>query len=85
MLTPSVPELVLILVVVLVIFGPSKLPGIGQSLGKAIKNFKASIEEKPDTPEQAPEAQAAPAGRIEQQAVNAQTAQTTQTSQTKVN
>lgn len=58
MLTPSVPELILILVVVLVIFGPSKLPGIGQSLGKAIKNFKASIEEKPEVQEPVQTAQA---------------------------
>lgn len=57
-------EIGAILVVVLVIFGPGKLPGIGQGLGKAIKNFKSSIEEKPEA---AQPAQAAPAGQIEQQ------------------
>ena len=34
-------ELILILAIALVIFGPSKLPEIGKSLGKAIKEFKS--------------------------------------------
>lgn len=33
-------ELILILAIALVIFGPSKLPEIGKSIGKAIKEFK---------------------------------------------
>ena len=33
-------ELVVILVIVLLIFGPGKLPEIGKGLGKAIKNFR---------------------------------------------
>ena len=33
-------ELVLILVIALVIFGPSKLPEIGKSFGRAIKEFR---------------------------------------------
>ncbi|SJZ89418.1 twin-arginine translocase TatA/TatE family subunit [Selenihalanaerobacter shriftii] len=39
------PELILILVIALVIFGPSKLPEIGQSLGKGIKEFKNATED----------------------------------------
>lgn len=49
-------ELVLILVIVLVIFGPGKLPQVGQSLGKALQNFKKAkendfdeLEDKKDT------------------------------------
>jgi sec-independent protein translocase protein TatA len=34
------PELLVVLVIALVFFGPSKLPSLGQSLGEAIKNFK---------------------------------------------
>ncbi|CAO0822295.1 Sec-independent protein translocase protein TatA [Desulfarculales bacterium] len=75
-------EIGALLVVVLVIFGPGKLPGIGQSLGKAIKNFKGSLDEKPETAEAAPEAQSAPAAQIEQPAATAQNAQNVQTSQT---
>ncbi|MFH1033023.1 MAG: twin-arginine translocase TatA/TatE family subunit [Pseudomonadota bacterium] len=78
-------EIGALLVVVLVIFGPGKLPGIGQSLGKAIKNFKAGIDEKLETPENAQATQSAPAERIEQKPVNAQTDQTAQSTQTKVN
>ena len=34
------PELILILVISLVIFGPSKLPEMGASIGKAIREFR---------------------------------------------
>jgi len=38
-------ELVIILVIVLVIFGPKKLPGLGSAVGKTIKEFKTSISD----------------------------------------
>lgn len=38
-------ELLLILVIVLIIVGPGKLPQVGQSLGKALQNFKKAKEE----------------------------------------
>jgi sec-independent protein translocase protein TatA len=37
---PGMPELLMILLIVLVIFGAGKLPQIGHGLGSAIKNFK---------------------------------------------
>ncbi len=37
------PELLLILVVLLLVFGSSKLPQLGDALGKSIKNFKKSV------------------------------------------
>jgi sec-independent protein translocase protein TatA len=39
-------ELVLILIIVVIIFGVGKLPEIGSAIGKGIKNFKKSINEK---------------------------------------
>jgi sec-independent protein translocase protein TatA len=42
----GVPELLIILVIVLVIFGAGKLPMIGGNLGKAIKNFKTGVKEE---------------------------------------
>jgi sec-independent protein translocase protein TatA len=39
----GVGELVLILVIVMVVFGATKLPQLGDGLGKAIKNFKRSV------------------------------------------
>ena len=44
-------QLVFILVIVLIIFGPGKLPQLGESVGKAIKSFKKSQEEDLDGPE----------------------------------
>jgi sec-independent protein translocase protein TatA len=39
-------ELILILVIVLVVFGPGKLPQIGESMGKAMQNFKKASQGK---------------------------------------
>lgn len=36
----GVTELVLILIIGLVVFGPGKLPGVGKALGQSIKEFK---------------------------------------------
>jgi len=43
----SMPDMAVILVVVLVIFGAGKLPEIGSALGKGIKDFKKAVEEEP--------------------------------------
>ena len=44
----GVPELLIILVIGLVLFGPGKLPDVGKALGKSIKEFKnANKEEEP--------------------------------------
>lgn len=40
----SITHLLLVAIVVLVFFGPSRLPGLGQSLGKAIRGFKDGLE-----------------------------------------
>ncbi|MCI6158511.1 MAG: twin-arginine translocase TatA/TatE family subunit [Selenomonadaceae bacterium] len=41
----GVPELVLILIIGLVIFGPGKLPGVGKALGQSIREFKKANTE----------------------------------------
>ncbi|MCP4688154.1 MAG: twin-arginine translocase TatA/TatE family subunit [Desulfobacterales bacterium] len=38
----GMPELIIILVIILIIFGAGKLPEIGAGMGKAIKNFKGA-------------------------------------------
>jgi len=45
---PGMGELIIILLIVLVVFGANKLPGIGDALGRSIKNFKraSKVEDK---------------------------------------
>jgi len=40
----GMPELLVVLVIVLIIFGATKLPQIGDGLGKGIRNFKKGIK-----------------------------------------
>ena len=42
----GMPELIVILVIVLIIFGAGKLPEIGGAIGKGIKNFKKSVRDQ---------------------------------------
>jgi sec-independent protein translocase protein TatA len=46
MWTPGPLEIVIILVIVLVIFGPKRLPDLGRSLGKGMREFKDSVTGK---------------------------------------
>ncbi len=39
------PELMIILVIIMIIFGAGKLPEIGSAFGRSIKNFKRSMKE----------------------------------------
>ena len=39
----GLPEIAIVLVIVLIIFGPKRLPELGQSLGRGIREFKGSI------------------------------------------
>lgn len=41
----GIPGLILILVVALIVFGPSKLPEIGKAAGQTLKAFKSSVNE----------------------------------------
>ncbi|MGR6835481.1 Sec-independent protein translocase subunit TatA/TatB [Syntrophomonas erecta] len=38
-------EILFILVIVLLIFGPGKLPQVGESMGKALKNFRSAKDD----------------------------------------
>ena len=44
----GMPELIIILIIILIIFGAGKLPEIGSGIGKGIKNFKKATTEPPD-------------------------------------
>jgi sec-independent protein translocase protein TatA len=43
------PELLVILVIVIIIFGANRLPQLGEGLGKAIKGFKKGIADSQDS------------------------------------
>ncbi|MEW6620948.1 MAG: twin-arginine translocase TatA/TatE family subunit [bacterium] len=41
----GMPELILILIIAMVIFGPKKLPELGQAIGRGIKEFRKATQE----------------------------------------
>lgn len=47
------PELVVILILALIIFGPQRLAGIGGAMGRAIREFRGSVREAEDEIEKA--------------------------------
>ena len=46
----GMPELIVIFVVALLVFGPTKLPDLGKSLGEAIRGFKKALNESDKPP-----------------------------------
>jgi len=44
----GLPEILIVLVIVLVIFGPKRLPDLGRSLGRGMREFKDSVTGKDD-------------------------------------
>ena len=47
----GLPEMLIILAIVVVIFGAGRLPELGRGIGRAIRNFKEATREGPDRPE----------------------------------
>jgi len=50
----GLPEMLIILVIILLIFGASRLPEIGRGIGQGIKNFKSSVKDPVDETTQKP-------------------------------
>ena len=46
----GLPELLVILLIVIIIFGANKLPQLGKGLGQGMRNFKDSLKEGASTP-----------------------------------
>ena len=45
----GLPELLVILVIVLVVFGPGKLPDVGKAIGDALRGFKKALKESEES------------------------------------
>lgn len=57
----GLPELLMIVVIIVIIFGARRLPELGKSLGEGIKNFRKSITSKEKESESPPEKPQPPA------------------------
>jgi sec-independent protein translocase protein TatA len=54
----GIPELIIVLVIVLLVFGPKRLPSLGRQLGGGMREFKDGIQGKKDDDEAADDAAA---------------------------
>ncbi len=53
----NAPELIVVLIIVLIIFGPKKLPGLGRAVGSTIKEFRESVKGLGDVMNEEPKEQ----------------------------
>jgi sec-independent protein translocase protein TatA len=64
----GVPELLIILAILLLVFGPKRLPGLGRQLGGGLREFKESVtgrdKDEADGPEELTSAPAAPTAPV---------------------
>lgn len=44
-MSPSIWQIGIVLLIILVLFGPKRIPGLGKSLGEAIRGFKTGLTE----------------------------------------
>jgi len=73
---PSMPELLIVLAIVVLLFGAKKIPDLAKGVGKGIKDFKKAVKEDEEEIEATP-----PAKEIEKQA--SETATETKMTETK--
>ncbi len=69
---PGMGELIIILLIVLVVFGANKLPGIGDALGRSIKNFKRASKVEDDEKKDEKSDEKSPDGDVKQLEAKAQ-------------
>lgn len=70
----SISHILLLLVIFLIFFGPSRLPALGQSLGKAIRGFKQGLSEiDAEAKDVSEDSNAKQINSNKQQAMNSQT------------
>lgn len=62
----GVPEMIILFVIVLIIFGPKSLPKIGQALGKGIREFKDAARGLTEMDDETPHKPVPPASQVSQ-------------------
>ena len=50
----GIPEILVVLVIALIVFGPKRLPELGRSVGKGIREFRSSISGDDDDEDESP-------------------------------
>jgi sec-independent protein translocase protein TatA len=68
MFDPSAPHIIILLVVVLVLFGSTRLPGAAEALGKSMRIFKSEAKKLSDDDKPADGARVTPASALQQPA-----------------
>ncbi len=54
----GIPELIVILVIALLVFGPGRLPEVGSFLGKSLRSFRDALDRRDDEPDALPDERA---------------------------
>lgn len=75
----SVPSIILILVIVILLFGTSKLKNMGSDLGSALKGFKKAVSEDDSKKDDQQDADFAPLEKPDQKTADSNVQQTSQT------
>ena len=64
---PSMPELLIVLAIVVLLFGAKKIPDLAKGVGKGIKDFKKAIKEDEEEPKEIAKSDTeAPEAKIEE-------------------
>lgn len=64
---PSMPELLIVLAIVVLLFGAKKIPDLAKGMGKGIKDFKKAIKEDEEEPKEIAKSDAeTPEAKIEE-------------------
>ena len=65
----GVPELLIILAIAIVLFGPARIGGVGKSLGEAVRNFRQAVRGQDERTPAVAEPAAAQPSLVEDQAL----------------
>jgi len=66
----GMPEIIIILIIVLIIFGAGKLPSIGGGIGQAIRNFKDATKGQPEEDTSARKIESESAKKVQEKTSN---------------